>query len=143
MQTICNDITKMKLPRYIKIKPYDDQYPAVLQTDAPYVIGAILPDLNGSLERTAHKAKIHNYNLYVVFAGFFAPTPERIDIEAVLNEMADYAYREIVHPAFYGYKKNCENIEEELRLIKSEKAEKHEAQKQEKFERVAQALFKK
>lgn len=143
MQTIFNDITKMKLPRYIKIKPFDDQFPAIVQTEGAYVIGAIMPNLNGSLDRTAHKAKIYNYNLYVVFAGFFAPSTERADIGKVLNEMAEYAYNEIVHPSFYGYKKNCENVEEELRLLKGEKAEKREAKKQEKFERVAQAIFKK
>ena len=134
----------MKLPKYIKIKPYEDQFPSIVQTDGGYVIGTIMPNLKGSLDRTAHKAKIHNYNLYVVFSGFFAPSSERPGhVDHILDEMAEFAYKEIVHPAFYGYKKNCENPTEELALLKAEQAEAREAKKQAKFEKIASELFKK
>lgn len=136
----------MKLPKYIKIKPYDDQFPSILQTQLPTIIGTIMPMLpNNHVAETQKKAKIRNYNLYVVFSGFMlnADWVVQGEIQEVLEEMAEYAYKEIVHPSFYGYKKNCEKPAEELALLKAEQAEAREAKKQAKFEKVAQAIFKK
>ena len=136
----------MKLPKYIKIKPYDDQFPSILQTQLPTIIGTIMPMLpNNHVAETQKKAKIRNYNLYVVFSGFMLSTECVVqgEIQDVLEEMAEYAYKEIVHPSFYGYKKNCEKPAEELALLKAEQAEAREAKKQAKFEKIASELFKK
>ena len=136
----------MKLPKYIKIKPYDDQFPSILQTQLPTIIGTIMPMLpNNHVAETQKKAKIRNYNLYVVFSGFMlnAECVVQGEIQDVLEEMAEYAYKEIVHPSFYGYKKNCEKPDEELALLKAEQAEAREAKKQAKFEKIASELFKK
>jgi len=136
----------MKLPKYIKIKPFDDQFPSILQTQLPTIIGTIMPMLpNNHVAETQKKAKIRNYNLYVVFSGFMLNTDWVVqgEIQDVLEEMAEYAYKEIVHPSFYGYKKNCEKPAEELAILKAEQAEAREAKKQAKFEKVASELFKK
>ena len=136
----------MKLPKYIKIKPFDDQFPSILQTESPYLIGTIMPMLpNNHVADTEFKAKIKNYNLYVILSGFFVKTDSYYvkPTQDTLEEMAEYAYKEIVHPSFYGYKKNCENPAEEMALLKAGQAERREIKKQAKFEKVAQALFKK